>query len=140
MMKFFYALWALITGKNSLSTPKEVIVDQMHEPRPLPMGRKEFEEWSDRIISGALIPGKEGYVYETPGLEAWDPDSDYAKHMESQKFALANQLLHIGPTESHKPDAYFIHCLRVSAIKQVAVMIGEEYRQKAKDRASKCEA
>ena len=135
-MKLFHSVCAKLLGRNIESTPKEVIIDQMHEPRPLPMGRKEFEEWSDRIVSGALIPGQDGTV-PTAGLEAWDDNSEYAKHIQSQKFALANQLLHIGPTESHKPDAYFIHCLRVSAIKQVAVMIGEEYRKQAKERLEK---
>ena len=80
-------------------TPKETILDQMHEPRPLPMGQKEFVEWSDRIISGALIPCE-------------DKDSLVA--------ALAAMLMQLGPTESHKPDAYFIHALRKAAANEVA--------------------
>lgn len=117
----FHALLAKLTGKNFKSTPPSVIVDQMNEPRPLPMGRKEFHEWSDRIISGSLIP----------------TTVDKETHTESQKFALAASLLHIGPTESHKPDAYFIHHLRVSAIKQVAVMMGEELKKERAERLAK---
>lgn len=100
--------------KNDESTPKNVILDQLGEARPLPMGRKEFEEWSDRIISGALL---------APSVTA-----------ESQKFALANMLTHIGQTESHKPDAFFVHALRVCAIKQVAVEMVREINESKKTR------
>lgn len=79
-------------------------MDQLNESRPLPMGRKEFEEWSDRIISGAVVTAD----------------------ITSQKYALANLLLHLGPTESHKPDAFFIHSLRKFAVNQVADEIRKE--------------
>ena len=102
---------------NDESTPKEEILAQMAEPRPLPMGRQEFEEWSDRIISGALVPGGE----EEPQA-----------FIDSQKFCLANMLIHLGPTESHKPDAHFIHCLRKFAINQVADTVRKELHEKAK--------
>jgi hypothetical protein len=92
-------------GQNLKSTPKEVILDQMHEPRPLPMGRKEFEEWSDRIIAGSMVTGG---------------DEDKDAFIRGQKFALAAMLMHIGPTESHKPDVYFIHSLRKAAVNEVA--------------------
>lgn len=84
---------------NSEFTSKKSILGQMHEPRPLPMGQKEFVEWTDRIISGALIPCD-------------DRDSLVA--------ALAAMLMQLGPTESHKPDAYFIHSLRKAAANEVA--------------------
>src|SRR6478736_8716143 len=84
---------------NLESTSKKTILGQMHEPRPLPMGQKEFVEWTDRIISGALIPCD-------------DRDSLVA--------ALAAMLMQLGPTESHKPDAYFIHSLRKAAANEVA--------------------
>lgn len=116
---------------------KEEIVDQMAEPRPLPMGREDFHVWSDRIIAGALIPDEVGQVFEMNGSVVWDEKSPYPKFVQSQKFALANQLLHLGPTESHKPDAYFIHSLRVSAIKQVAVTVGNEMRDAVKARLAK---
>lgn len=105
MKKIWYAFVAKILGRNLNSTPKEVILDQMHEPRPLPMGRQEFEEWAGRIISGALVPGG---------------DDDKEAFIDSQKFALAEMIMHLGKTESHKPDAYFIHTLRKGAVNQVA--------------------
>lgn len=97
---------------------KEAILEQMGERRPLPMGRTEFEEWSDRIISGALVSADK----------------------ESLKFALANLLLHLGPTESHKEDAFFIHSLRKFAVNQVADAIRVEIRDKAKARLAAEEA
>lgn len=102
--------------KNSDDTSAEEIVAQLNDPRPLPMGRKEFEEWSDRIISGALVPAD----------------------LLSQKYCLANLLLHLGPTESHKADAFFIHSLRKFAVNQVADTIRQEIfkERKAKEDAT----
>jgi hypothetical protein len=77
----FYAVIAILKGKNDARTPVDTIHAQLHEARPLPIGKAEFEEWSDRIISGAIIPGVSA---------------------ESTKFALADQLMHLGPTEDHK--------------------------------------
>jgi hypothetical protein len=94
------------------------ISDQLLERRPLPMGRQEFEAWSDRIISGAML------------------NAD----VESQKFTLANLLLHLGPTESHKEDAFFIHSLRKFAGNQVADAVRVEIRDKVKLRLAKEEA
>lgn len=120
-MYCFHALWAKLTGKNSCSTPKEVILDQLTEPRPLPMGRRDFEQWSERIISGALLPGGE---------------EDATVFIESQKFSLANMLMHLGPTESHKPDAFFIHSLRKFAVNQVADTVRKELHEAAKLRTA----
>src|ERR1035438_8208296 len=78
------------------------------ERQPLPMGRKQFDDWSDRIISIANI------VADT----------------DSQKFALADMLLHLGPTESHKEDAHFVHYLRKVAVNQVADAMRNEIREK----------
>lgn len=89
---------------NTDGTPVEEILSQMGEPRPLPMGRTEFYEWSDRIISGALV----------------------SADVKSQQYCLANLLLHLGPTEDHKPDAFFIHSLRKFAVNQVADEIRKE--------------
>ncbi len=124
-MNWFYYLLARLTGKNHKSMPKELIVDQMNEPRPLPMGRRDFSEWSDRIISGALVPG---------GTE------DPLIFIDSQKFALANMLMHLGPTESHKPDAFFIHSLRKFAVNQVADSVRKELHEAAKLRTEAEEA
>lgn len=98
--------------KNTRFTSKEKILDQMSERRPLPLGMTEFDEWSDRIISGTLLPA--------------DP--------ESMKFALATMLLHLGPQEDHREDAFFIHSLRKSAVNQIAHAKMEEIRAKAKAR------
>lgn len=76
------------------------------------MGRKEFEAWSERIISGAMITA----------------DKD------SQKFALCTQILALGPTEDHKPDAHFIHILRKVAANQVAATLQQEIRDMVKAR------
>ncbi len=122
-MKFLHLILAKILGRNLRSTPTSVIADQLLEPRPLPMGRKEFHEWSDRIIGGALIP-HEG--------------SDEV-HAENQKFALADMVMHLGPTESHKPDAFFIHSLRKVAVNQVCWAIRTELHASAKARTAKAE-
>lgn len=123
-MKFVFALLARLFGKNSFFTPKEVILDQMLEPRALPMGVSEFHEWGDRIIGGALLPGGE----EAPEIFA-----------DSQKYALANMIMHLGPTESHKPDAFFIHSLRKVAINQVADSVRKQLHDKAKLRTAEAE-
>ncbi len=120
-----HALVSRLLHKNSVYTPPDVIIDQMLEPRPLPMGMKEFEDWSTRIIMGALIPGGEG-----------EPET----FRRSQVFALANMLLHLGPTESHKPDAFFIHSLRKFAINQVADSVRRDLHEKAKARTAEEEA
>lgn len=82
----------------------------MTEMRALPMGRAEFEAWSDRIISGALV----------------------AADARSLKFALANMILHLGPTEDHKEDIYFIKHLRKVSVNQVADAIANEIREEKK--------
>ncbi len=125
MKSLWFSFLAKVFGKNTQATPKSVILDQMHEARPLPMGRKEFDEWSDRIVGGALIPGG------ADNLQAF---------VEAQKFSLANMLMHLGPTESHKPDAYFIHSLRKFAVNQVADAVRKELHEAAKARTAAEEA
>lgn len=97
-------------GKNSQSTPMAVISEQMKEPRPLPMGIAEFHEWSDRIIAGAMVPAS------APSL----------------KFALAEMIMHLKPTQDFCDDAYFIHCLRKGAVNQVAYAMMESIRSERK--------
>lgn len=99
--------------KNDELTPVGDIVEQMLKPRPLPMGRTEFDDWAARIISGALVPHEEAR------------EEDFIK---SQRFVLASMVLHLGPTESHKPDAFFIHSLRKVAINQVCHAIAQEIK------------
>lgn len=98
--------------QNDENTSVEEILRQMKESRPLPLGMSEFEEWSDRIISGTLLKA--------------DP--------ESQKFALATMLMHLSPTTDHECDGYFIKSLRKSAINQIADAKMRELRDKAKAR------
>lgn len=98
MKAWLYRILNKVLGKNLDATPVSVILDQMHEPRPLPLGMTEFEEWSDRIISGALI----------------------SCDVDSQKFACASMLKMMGATEDHKEDVFFIKSLRRSAIQQIA--------------------
>lgn len=124
-MNWFYRFIAMLLGRNTAYTPADVIAGQMLESRPLPLGRTDFEGWCGRIISGAAMP-----VGET------DADLFY----DSQKFALANMLLHLGPTESHKEDAFFIHSLRKFAVNQVADAVARELRDSAKARLAKDEA
>lgn len=137
-MKLFYRLLAKLLGRNTFATPSDVIIDQMNEPRPLPMGRCEFDEWSDRLISGALLPGDHigvGGTFE----EAQQRHAKGQIFIESQKFALANMLMHLGPTESHKPDAFFIHSLRKFAVNQVADAVRKELHEAAKARTAAAE-
>lgn len=106
----FHKALAKFRGKNTVYTPPEVISEQMNEPRPLPMGVKEFHEWSDRIIAGSMMTA------DVPSL----------------KFALAEMIMHLKPTDSHCADAYFIHCLRKGAANQVAYAMMQEIRDTRK--------
>jgi hypothetical protein len=109
--------YILIEAREKLfaKTDVEEIVDQLNERRPLPLGRRDFGEWAHRIITGAMLPVVEG--------------EDAIAFIESQKFALATMIMHLGPTESHKPDAFFIHQLRKSASNQVAHEILQELKK-----------
>jgi hypothetical protein len=103
--------------KNTRFTTKETILNQMNERRALPMGVTEFHEWADRIIEGALVPADK----------------------ESQKFALADMIMHLGAAEDHKEDAHFIHYLRKVAVNQVAHGVMEEIRNRRKAELAKAE-
>ena len=94
---------------NDANTSKAEIVRQMNEPRPLPMGQQEFMEWSNRIISGCLIP---------------------TDNPESLRGILCSMIMALPPTESHKPDAYFIHSLRKAAANEVANANWQAIKQK----------
>lgn len=102
-------------------TPLEIIA-QMNESRPLPMGSQEFDAWAQRILSGSLLP---------------------CTDRESMIFALASMIMHLGPTESHKPDAFFIHSLRKSACNQIAhakateIKLAHEARKKIEEEKAK---
>lgn len=116
-MIFIYRIIAWITGKNLKSTPKALILDQMSEPRPLPLGMSEFEVWADRIISGAQLPADK----------------------MSQKFALADMIMHLKPTDDHCNDGYFIKTLRKVAANQIALAKMQEFRDSAKSKLAEQE-
>lgn len=103
--------------KNADSVSPEEISAQMRERRPLPMGKQEFMAWTDRIIAGALVPAD----------------------VRSQRFVLADMLLHLGPQEDHKEDAFFIHGLRKVVVNQVAFSMREEIK-KERDAEAAAEA
>lgn len=87
---------------------KKRLVKELKEPRPLPMGRMEFDAWSDKIIELAQIPGAT---------------------KESQKFALAEMVLHVKPTQSFESYGHFVHQLRKGAANQVAHAIFCELKE-----------
>lgn len=87
---------------------KKKAIKELKEQRPLPLGRKEFDQWSDRIIQLADIPGATA---------------------ESQKFALAEMVLHVKPTESFASYADFVHRLRKGAANQLAHSIFVELKK-----------
>lgn len=111
-MNYVWHALSKLTGKNSKLTPASVIQSQLQEKRPLPTGVTEFHEWADRIISGALLTA-------TP---------------ESQKFALANTLINLGPTVAYETDHYFISVLRKHAVNQVADAMRNQLREEVKAR------
>jgi hypothetical protein len=135
MKRLFYVLLSKLLGKNLKSTPAGVIVDQMNEPRPLPMGRKELETWANRIVSGALIPNEDGFrAFHDEDKATTEQVEKLKIFADGQMTAVAEMILHLGPTESHKPDAYFIHALRKGAANQVAHAY---YQEKLKERKKK---
>jgi len=85
------------------------------ERKPLPIGRTQFEEWSDRIIRGAMV----------------EAESD------SLKFALASMIMTMAPTEAFREDAYFILQLRKSAANQTAHAMMVELKERQKERETK---
>ena len=91
---------------------QKVMLKKMQQNQPLPLGMAEFEVWSNRIIAAAMI----------------------GADIDSQKFALADMILHLGATEDHKPDAFFIKMLRKVAVNQIADAKRKQIRDIAKAR------
>ncbi len=112
MKQLLYKLYAKLSGTNPQNMPVAAIKEQLFEVRALPLGKAEFDSWSDRIIAGAAIDGS-----------GEDPEA----FKTSQRFVLANMIMQLGPTESHKPDAHFIHSLRKVAINQIAEAVRQEH-------------
>lgn len=100
------------TVEKPIEYSAEEIKAQLNERRPLPIGRAEFEVWTERIMSGAMVTAEK----------------------ESQIFILASMILQLGPTESHKEDGYFIHGLRKAAVNQTADTIFRELKLAQQER------
>lgn len=75
-------------------------------------------EWSERIISGALVDA--------------DPDS--------QRFALASMILQLGPNDAFKADKHFVSQLRKVAANQTAHTMAQEFKAAAQARFAAEEA
>lgn len=106
VIKYLFLFLNRLLGRNLIATPQSAIKAQLDELRPLPIGRDEFMQWSDRIISGAMV----------------DADSD------SQRFALASMVLQLGPTEAFKPDRHFVASLRKVATNQTCHTMAQEFK------------
>ncbi len=87
---------------------KKRALKYLKEPRPLPLGRKEFEAWADEILR----------LSEVPGLTR-----------ESAHFALGEMVLHVKPTQSFESYGHFVHQLRKGAANQVAHAVFQEMKQ-----------
>ncbi len=112
-MNWLHVLISRLLRRNTALTPPTVISAQLLEPRALPMGVQEFHAWSDRIISGACIPGAT------------------ARDLKS---ALAHMVMHAKPTESFFADGFFIQQLRKGAANQVChAMILQYKAEQAKE-------
>jgi len=97
----------------SFSKSKGRILRDLQEKQPLPMGRKEFEDWSLRIINAAQIPGAT---------------------VKSLQWTLAQELLHVHPGTCFETDGYFVNRLRKFAVNEVAVALSNEIRDAEKVR------
>lgn len=68
-------------------------------------------------------------------FQAWMSDVlNLAKLPENDSFAnaLATQVLHLGPTVSSKPKAYFVSGLKAAVSKQAAYSVVEDIRRREK--------
>jgi hypothetical protein len=92
---------------NNEDLSVSTLTDKMREKQPLPIGRTQFMEWSDRIIQGAMVEAE----------------------TDSLRFSLAAMLMHLGPTEAMREDGYFILSLRKAAVNQTAHAIMTELKE-----------
>lgn len=92
------------------------ITQAMLEKRPLPIGLAQFNEWSDRIIQGAMVEASK----------------------RSQKWTLAEMVMHLNPTEAFKEDAHFILKLRKAAVNETCAQVMRDI--KAEHEAEKKQA
>ena len=108
MRSLFYRIYAKLTGKNAQNTPVAVILDQMRELRPLPLGKQEFDDFVARIKSS--IPPLQGLTDE------------------SLRFTLATMILRLGPQDSHKDDLYFAKSIMKAGANEVAAAVIQELK------------
>lgn len=94
------------------------ITEIMLERRALPIGKTQFEEWSNRIIAGALVEAS----------------------TRSQKWALAEMMMHLSPTEAFKEDAHFILRLRKAAVNETAHAMMLEIKNQQEEEKKLAEA
>jgi hypothetical protein len=104
--------------KNDENLSVGDITQQMLEKRPLPIGRTQFEEWSNRIISGAMIDAS----------------------TRSLKWALCEMVYHLAPTEAFKEDAHFILKLRKGAVNETCAAIMREIKAQHEEEKKLAEA
>lgn len=90
----------------------------MLERKALPIGKTQFMEWSDRIIKGAMVEAT----------------------TDSLRFSLANMLMHLGPTEAFREDAFFILQLRKAAVNQTAHYVAQELKESYEAKQKQAEA
>lgn len=90
------------------------LAEELITKRELPVGLTSFHEWSERIIKLAALPS--------------DPGADINAFYNSQKFALANDLMHLNPNSAFESDAYFAHRLRKYAVNQVADQVRQDIK------------
>ncbi len=81
--------------------------NKLEVTRELPIGMKEFEIWSDRIISQSAITQIE----------------DPKKAIRGFKWVLAEMIMHLGPREAFKEDGHFVLGLRKGAVNETAVAV-----------------
>lgn len=102
---------------------------RLAEPKELPIGLKEFDIWSERIISQAAI------------TQIDDP----VKAMRGFKWALAEMIFHLGPREAFKDDGHFVLSLRKGAVNETAMAVmrkikeEQEIEKKSQEMASRLE-
>jgi hypothetical protein len=86
-------------------------------PSPLPVGMSEFQQWSDDIIE---LSGKFADV-------------------DSMKFALASQIMHLGAQQAYVPKNYFVKSMRKAAANQVASQAFQDVKNKQLEAAKAAE-
>ncbi len=79
------------------------------EKRELPIGMTQFTEWSDRIIQAAMVDAS----------------------IRSQKWVLAETVMHLNPTEAFKEDAHFILKLRKAAVNETCAAVMRDIKAEA---------